>query len=91
MSANNAHSVAILNEDVTQLSLHVLAVLREATSPDYNRMRQAEEMLKQWENEPSFFATLQVSFLISTRLIQTLNMSLRTYFTIAQLSMTFVS
>lgn len=38
----------------------LLGVLREATSQDYNRMRQAEEMLKQWENEPSFFATLQV-------------------------------
>lgn len=45
-----------MNEAKAQL----LSVLREATSQDYNRMRQAEEMLKQWENAPSFFATLQV-------------------------------
>lgn len=38
----------------------LLGVLQEATSQDYNRMRQAEQMLKQWENEASFFATLQV-------------------------------
>ncbi|KAI8368385.1 armadillo-type protein [Choanephora cucurbitarum] len=47
---------------MSEAKVQLLAVLREATSPDYNRMRQAEEMLKQWENEPSFFATLQDIF-----------------------------
>lgn len=40
----------------------LLGVLHGAASQDYVRMRQAEELLKQWENEPSFFATLQVKF-----------------------------
>jgi hypothetical protein len=38
----------------------LLAVLVEAASQDYTRMKQAEELLKQWETERSFFATLQV-------------------------------
>lgn len=45
---------------MSEAKAQLLAVLREATSQDYNRMKQAEEMLKQWENAPSFFATLQV-------------------------------
>lgn len=46
---------------MSEAKAQLLNVLREATSQDYVRMRQAEEMLKQWENAPSFFATLQVS------------------------------
>lgn len=38
----------------------LLGVLHEATSQDLARIRQAEQLLKQWENEPHFFATLQV-------------------------------
>jgi hypothetical protein len=38
----------------------LLEVLKQATSQDYAQMRQAEALLKQWENSPSFFATLQV-------------------------------
>lgn len=45
---------------MSEAKAQLLAVLREATSQDYTRMKQAEEMLKQWENAPSFFATLQV-------------------------------
>lgn len=45
---------------MSEAKLQLLGVLREATSQDYQRMRQAEDMLKQWENAPSFFATLQV-------------------------------
>ncbi|KAI8373127.1 armadillo-type protein [Radiomyces spectabilis] len=40
----------------------LLHVLHEAASQDFARMRQAEELLIQWENEPSFFATLQDIF-----------------------------
>ncbi|KAL0090724.1 armadillo-type protein [Phycomyces blakesleeanus] len=40
----------------------LLTVLHEAASQDYARMRQAEEMLKQWENASQFFATLQDIF-----------------------------
>ncbi|KAI9261423.1 armadillo-type protein [Phascolomyces articulosus] len=40
----------------------LLGVLHEAASQDYTVMRQAEEVLKQWENESSFFATLQDIF-----------------------------
>ncbi|KAI9008994.1 armadillo-type protein [Phycomyces nitens] len=40
----------------------LLTVLHEAASQDYGRMRQAEEMLKQWENASQFFATLQDIF-----------------------------
>ncbi|KAI8380281.1 armadillo-type protein [Blakeslea trispora] len=47
---------------MSEAKVQLLAVLREATSSDYHRMRQAEDMLKQWENEPSFFATLQDIF-----------------------------
>ncbi|CAO3653619.1 unnamed protein product [Mucor hiemalis] len=47
---------------MSEAKAQLLAVLREATSQDYNRMKQAEEMLKQWENAPSFFATLQDIF-----------------------------
>lgn len=45
---------------MNEAKVQLLGVLREATSQDYNRMRQAEELLKEWENSPSFFATLQV-------------------------------
>ncbi|CAO3588011.1 unnamed protein product [Absidia cylindrospora] len=44
----------------------LLAVLVEASSQDYSRMKQAEELLKQWETEPSFFATLQDIFYDTT-------------------------
>ncbi|KAI8086750.1 armadillo-type protein [Halteromyces radiatus] len=44
----------------------LLAVLMEAASQDYTRMKQAEELLKQWETEPSFFATLQDIFYDTT-------------------------
>ncbi|KAG0167898.1 hypothetical protein DFQ30_005539 [Apophysomyces sp. BC1015] len=37
----------------------LLSVLHDATSQDYVRMKQAEELLKNWESEPRFFATLQ--------------------------------
>jgi hypothetical protein len=47
---------------MSEAKVQLLGVLREATSQDYNRMKQAEEMLKQWENAPSFFATLQVQY-----------------------------
>ncbi|KAG1293137.1 hypothetical protein G6F66_006356 [Rhizopus arrhizus] len=40
----------------------LLGVLSEATSQDYYRIKQAEDMLKQWENAPTFFATLQDIF-----------------------------
>lgn len=40
--------------------IQLLGVLGEATSQDFYRVKQAEEMLKQWENAPNFFATLQV-------------------------------
>ncbi|KAJ8660085.1 hypothetical protein O0I10_004314 [Lichtheimia ornata] len=40
----------------------LLGVLHEATSQDLARIRQAEQLLKQWENEPHFFATLQSIF-----------------------------
>lgn len=45
---------------MSEAKIQLLGVLREATSQDFQRMRQAEDMLKQWENAPSFFATLQV-------------------------------
>jgi hypothetical protein len=45
---------------MSEAKVQLLGVLAEATSQDYNRMRQAEDMLRQWENAPSFFATLQV-------------------------------
>lgn len=45
---------------MSEAKVQLLGVLREATSQDYTRMRQAEELLKEWENSPSFFATLQV-------------------------------
>ncbi|KAI7902235.1 armadillo-type protein [Cokeromyces recurvatus] len=47
---------------MNEAKIQLLGVLREATSQDYQRIRQAENMLKQWENEPSFFATLQDIF-----------------------------
>ncbi|KAI9481256.1 MAG: armadillo-type protein [Benjaminiella poitrasii] len=47
---------------MSEAKIQLLGVLREATSQDYQRMRQAEDILKQWENEPSFFATLQDIF-----------------------------
>jgi hypothetical protein len=49
-------SATIMSDARSQL----LAVLVEAASQDYTRMKQAEELLKQWETERSFFATLQV-------------------------------
>jgi hypothetical protein len=45
---------------MSEAKVQLLGVLREATSQDYARMRQAEGLLKEWENSPSFFATLQV-------------------------------
>ncbi|KAG1451734.1 hypothetical protein G6F56_008004 [Rhizopus delemar] len=42
--------------------IQLLGVLGEATSQDFYRVKQAEEMLKQWENAPNFFATLQDIF-----------------------------
>lgn len=45
---------------MSEAKAQLLGVLREATSQDYNRTKQAEELLKEWENSPSFFATLQV-------------------------------
>lgn len=45
---------------MSEAKSQLLAVLSEATSQDYYRMKQAEDMLKQWENAPRFFATLQV-------------------------------
>ncbi|GAA5815784.1 hypothetical protein MFLAVUS_009299 [Mucor flavus] len=47
---------------MSEAKIQLLGVLREATSQDFQRMRQAEDMLKQWENAPSFFATLQDIF-----------------------------
>ncbi|KAL7309160.1 hypothetical protein PS15m_011273 [Mucor circinelloides] len=47
---------------MSEAKVQLLGVLREATSQDYTRMRQAEELLKEWENSPSFFATLQDIF-----------------------------
>ncbi|CAO3624655.1 unnamed protein product [Cunninghamella echinulata] len=44
----------------------LLAVLTEAASQDVNRIKQAEELLKQWEIAPSFFATLQNIFYDTT-------------------------
>lgn len=44
----------------------LLGVLHEATSQDLARIRQAEQLLKQWENEPHFFATLQVRLPVSS-------------------------
>jgi hypothetical protein len=52
---------------MSEAKAQLLNVLREATSQDYLRMRQAEEQLKQWENAPSFFATLQVNSQNSAR------------------------
>ena len=49
---------------MSEAKVQLLSVLREATSQDYARMRRAEEMLKQWENAPSFFATLQVLLIV---------------------------
>ncbi|KAI8069428.1 armadillo-type protein [Gongronella butleri] len=40
----------------------LLGVLMDATSQDLARIKQAEALLKQWETEPSFFATLQDIF-----------------------------
>jgi hypothetical protein len=45
---------------MTDARTQLLEVLKQATSQDYAQMRQAEALLKQWENSPSFFATLQV-------------------------------
>ena len=45
---------------MSEAKSQLLTVLSEATSQDYYRMKQAEDMLKQWENAPRFFATLQV-------------------------------
>lgn len=45
---------------MTDARTQLLQVLHEAASQDIGRMSQAEQLLKQWENEPSFFATLQV-------------------------------
>lgn len=45
---------------MSEAKIQLLGVLGEATSQDYQRMKAAEDMLKQWENAPSFFATLQV-------------------------------
>ncbi|CAO0796255.1 unnamed protein product [Mucor circinelloides] len=47
---------------MSEAKVQLLGVLREATSQDYTRMRQAEQLLKEWENSPSFFATLQDIF-----------------------------
>ncbi|KAI9484881.1 armadillo-type protein [Zychaea mexicana] len=47
---------------MTDARSQLLGVLHEAASQDYTRIRQAEELLKQWENEPRFFATLQDIF-----------------------------
>lgn len=48
----------------------LLAALQEAASQDYVRMRRAEEQLKQWENEPHFFAALQVCVRGRTNVLQ---------------------
>lgn len=45
---------------MSEAKVQLLSVLAEATSQDYQRIKAAEDMLKQWENAPSFFATLQV-------------------------------
>ncbi|CAO3662719.1 hypothetical protein CU097_009870 [Rhizopus azygosporus] len=47
---------------MSEAKSQLLTVLSEATSQDYYRMKQAEDMLKQWENAPRFFATLQDIF-----------------------------
>ncbi|KAI7866310.1 armadillo-type protein [Mucor mucedo] len=47
---------------MSEAKIQLLGVLGEATSQDYQRMKAAEDMLKQWENAPSFFATLQDIF-----------------------------
>ncbi|KAI9322643.1 armadillo-type protein, partial [Dichotomocladium elegans] len=40
----------------------LLQVFHEAASQDFTRMRQAEELLKQWESEPHFFSMVQDIF-----------------------------
>ncbi|KAI8889138.1 ARM repeat-containing protein [Backusella circina FSU 941] len=47
---------------MTDARIQLVEVLKQATSQDYAQMRQAEGLLKQWENSPSFFATLQDIF-----------------------------
>lgn len=58
---------------MSEAKVQLLGVLREATSQDYNRTKQAEELLKEWENSPSFFATLQVHSKKSNRVLLELN------------------
>ncbi|ORX47739.1 ARM repeat-containing protein [Hesseltinella vesiculosa] len=47
---------------MTDARSQLLGVLIDATSQDYTRLKQSETLLKQWETEPSFFATLQDIF-----------------------------
>ncbi|KAI8646038.1 armadillo-type protein [Parasitella parasitica] len=47
---------------MSEAKVQLIGVLREATSQEYSRMKQAEVLLKEWENSPSFFATLQDIF-----------------------------
>ncbi|CEP19483.1 hypothetical protein [Parasitella parasitica] len=47
---------------MSEPKVQLIGVLGEATSQDYSRMKQAEALLKEWENSPSFFATLQDIF-----------------------------
>ncbi|KAI7867162.1 armadillo-type protein [Spinellus fusiger] len=47
---------------MTDARTSLLNVLHEAASQDYLRMKKAEELLKQWENERQFFTTLQDIF-----------------------------
>ncbi|ORZ00705.1 armadillo-type protein [Syncephalastrum racemosum] len=47
---------------MTDARTQLLHVLHEAASQDISRMSQAEQLLKQWESEASFFATLQDIF-----------------------------
>lgn len=63
----------------------LLGVLSEATSQDYYRIKQAEDMLKQWENAPTFFATLQVTSMSFSSLPILTTRVFRIYFMIEQL------
>lgn len=48
---------------MNEAKYQLLCVLQEAISEDYYKIKQAEETLKQWENEACFMTVMQVKFL----------------------------
>jgi hypothetical protein len=57
--------ISVVLKKMNEAKNQLLSVLQEALSQDYQRMRQAEETLKQWEIEPHFLAVMQVKKTLS--------------------------